>query len=127
VNKGRGFTLIEVAVALAIIAWVWGSAIAVVSQYADERRHLQDKFLATQVSWNQLMDQYLKARQWLPPERRGLNEDSGRENQGGRDWYWHLETRAAAGENLFRYRISTGPQSNRTDTASLILYQVVTE
>jgi type II secretion system protein I len=125
VKRTGGFTLIEVAVALAIIAWVLGSAIFVVSQYADERLRIRDKFLASQVSWNQLMDQYLKARQWLPIERRGLNEVKGVEQQGGRDWYWNLEVKAAMGKDFYRYRINVGSARDDDSTATLFLYQVV--
>jgi len=124
-KRSSGFTLIEVAVALAIIAWVLGSAIFVVSQYADERLRMRDKFLASQVSWNQLMDQYLKARQWLPVERRGLNEETGEEKQGGRIWYWNMDVKAAMGKDFYRYQINTGPSRDDVSTASQFLYLVV--
>ncbi|MGB0669150.1 MAG: type II secretion system protein, partial [Porticoccaceae bacterium] len=42
-----GFTLIEVAVALAILSWVLGSTLYVVQQYADERLKLRQGFFAT--------------------------------------------------------------------------------
>jgi len=56
--RHRGFTLIEVAVALTILSWVLGSSLFLVSQYADERLRMRERFLATQVAWNQLMEQY---------------------------------------------------------------------
>ena len=43
----RGFTLIEVAVALAILGWVMGSALYLVQQYADERIRLREQFYSS--------------------------------------------------------------------------------
>jgi len=54
----RGFTLIEVAVALAILGWVMGSALYLVQQYADERIRLREQFYSSQVSWNRLLERY---------------------------------------------------------------------
>ena len=39
-HRSQGFTLIEVAVALAILSLVLGGALSVVSQYSDERLRL---------------------------------------------------------------------------------------
>ena len=56
--KAKGFTLIEVAVALVILSWVLGSAIFMVQQYADERLRLRERFFSSSVAWNRLMERY---------------------------------------------------------------------
>ena len=63
-RRASGFTLIEVAVALAIVGWVMGSALYLVKQYADERVRLREQFYATQVSWNQLLERYQQSEKW---------------------------------------------------------------
>ena len=60
-TKPRGFTLIEVSVALVILSWVLGSAIFMVQQYADERLRLRERFFSSSVAWNRLMERYQEA------------------------------------------------------------------
>ncbi|MBT5104180.1 MAG: prepilin-type N-terminal cleavage/methylation domain-containing protein, partial [Porticoccaceae bacterium] len=55
-TKKKGFTLIEVMVALFILSLVLGSAVQMVHQYSDERLRIRERFFANQVAWNHLLE-----------------------------------------------------------------------
>lgn len=81
----RGFTLVEVLVALAFLALSIGIFVSGGSQYADHARHIQDKTLALWVARNRLVE-YRLAEHW--PET-GVSD--GHADMGGREWAWRSE------------------------------------
>ena len=60
----RGFTLMEVAVALLILSMVLASSLQLVGQYADERVLIRERFLANRVGWNRLLEKYQELEGW---------------------------------------------------------------
>jgi type II secretion system protein I len=120
--QGSGFTLIEVAVALAISAWVLGSALSLVKQYADERIRLREQFLGSQVAWNQLMETYQSFQGWQPQNRSDIAMNEGLQQQGGIDWHWQLDARPALGQNLLRYQADSSIGEQAGIKASLSMY-----
>ena len=78
----RGFTLIEVVVALFILSLVLSSAIFSVHQYADERVLIRDRFLANQVAWNHLMERYQHSKKWSPKRLATGFKTKGVDEQG---------------------------------------------
>lgn len=124
----NGFTLIEVAVALAILGWVLGAAIFLVSQYADERLRMRERFLSNQVAWNQLMEEYRFAQGWQSSNGLGTDKE-GISTQGNQQWRWEMDIEAALGQDLYRYQISVAPalESEEDLAPTLSLYLVNTE
>jgi len=119
-----GFTLIEVAVALAILSWVLGSTLYVVQQYADERLKLRQGFFATQVSWNHLLERYQDSQGWVPTTDRSTRQTRGVEDQIDQSWRWQMEIKSAMGEDLYRYEVKAGPEKSDRFSGVLALYLV---
>lgn len=117
-----GFTLIEVVVAVAILGWVLTSAISMVSQYADERGRMRDRFHGGQVAWNQLMEEYRQVRGWQSSMLSSEREESGSAEQAGMEWDWEVNTQAAMGSGLFQYRATSTASGAARPAAVFTLY-----
>jgi type II secretion system protein I len=126
-RRSQGFTLIEVAVALAILSLVLGGALSVVSQYSDERLRLRERTFSTQVSWNRLMERYQFAQNWIPATERSSLQSKGFDEQYGQEWRWQVIIEEAMGQDLFRYEVQAGPAQGKKMTGALAMYLVVDE
>tara|TARA_R110000824_G_scaffold315042_1_gene502078 strand:- start:93086 stop:93502 length:417 start_codon:yes stop_codon:yes gene_type:complete len=118
----HGFTLIEVVVALTILAWVLGSVLFLVSQYADERLMMRERFYENQVAWNQLLDNYQKSRGWVFENGSAQIELEGSETQGGQNWIWQLNIEPAMGKDLFRYQTRVSSEFDPDSQSVLTIY-----
>jgi general secretion pathway protein I len=77
-----GFTLLEVLVALAVLALTMGAVIKGVGGYAGNQAYLRDRTLTTWVARNVLVDQQVKDAWPSVGELKGTTE------MGGREWRW---------------------------------------
>lgn len=118
----HGFTLIEVVVALTILAWVLGSVLFLVSQYADERLMMRDRFYENQVAWNQLLNNYQQSRGWSSINESTQIELAGSETQGGQNWDWQLQIVPAMGKDLFRYQTRVSSETDKDSQSVLTMY-----
>jgi general secretion pathway protein I len=98
----RAFTLIEVMVALAVVAVALPALLLTISQQLDGLRYLEDRSHAQWVAANRLAELRLisQARGRL---QTGLI--SGSEELVGREWYWWSEGEETAVPGFFRYEI----------------------
>lgn len=85
-NKARGFTLLEVLVALTVIALALGSIIKVVGSGAANASYLRDKTFAHWIAANRLAQMQTKINPW--PSKGG---DEGTAEMAGREWFWTSE------------------------------------
>ncbi len=85
-NQARGFTLLEVLVALTVIALALGSIIKVTGAGAANASYLRDKTLAHWVAANRLAQMQIKDNPW--PTKGG---DEGTVEMAGREWFWTTE------------------------------------
>jgi general secretion pathway protein I len=111
-----GFTLVEVMVALAIVALSVPALLFALDQQIDGTAYLRDKSLARVVASNRLTELRLlaEARGTLP---RG--SESGEEVLAGRDWYWWVETGSTEVPGFWRVELRVGTDAGERE-ASLV-------
>ncbi len=102
-RRARGFTLIEVLVALAIVAIGMAAVMGALTSSADTVSYLRDKTLAQWVALNQIANLRLSGQQ--PP----TGNSSGDTDFAGRSWHWRQEVVATEVPGVERIDISVRP------------------
>jgi general secretion pathway protein I len=105
----QGFTLIEVMVALAVVAVALPALLMTLSQQLDGLRYLEDRSHAQWVAANRLAELRLIA------QARGTLQVgliSGSEELAGRTWYWWSEGKETTVPGFFRYQILVSGQED---------------
>jgi general secretion pathway protein I len=118
----RGFTLIEVLVALAILAVALAAVLRSASMAADGTLELKERLLATWIAQNRLAE-YSARSHW--PD---VGTRAGNAEQGGVAFAWR-ETVTATPNPLFR-RVEVqvyGPRTPERTTATLVGFAVRSE
>lgn len=96
--SAAGFTLLEILVALAILAILMIGLIKIVSDNTRNLWHIENKTLATLIAQNHATELRLAE---TKPE-----QTDGWETQAGRRWYWQARRPITPSAGLWRYRIS---------------------
>ena len=100
-----GFTLVEVMVAVVVIAVSVSALLTQMTNAVDNTAYLRDKTIAQWVAMNQLELAYLEnAHTNKMPDR----ELSGKETMVGRDWYWRLKPVKTAAQGFLQLEVSVG-------------------
>ena len=112
----RAFTLVEVMVALAVVAVAVPALLLTLSQQLDGTRYLQDRTQAQWIAANRLAELRLVA------AAKGTLQTgliAGSEDMAGRVWYWWSEGEATQVPDFFRYEVTV---SDSEDGLSAPLY-----
>jgi len=109
---GSGFTLVEVMVALAIVAIALPALLLALSRQSDDTAYLRDKTIAQMVAANKLAELRL-----VIASTRNLQagRSNGVETMVQRDWHWWVETVATPVANFFRIEIRVALDPEQRD------------
>ena len=92
----HGFTLLEIMVALAVLALAMGAVIKAAADYTDNQSYLRDRTMTAWVARNVLVQHQLE-NQW--PR---VGERKGTLQMGGREWQWLANISQTEEEQLRR-------------------------
>jgi general secretion pathway protein I len=110
VGRSRGFTLIEVLVALAIVAIGMAALMSALTNSAGTTVFMRDKTLAEWVALNQVEAVRLSL------QRPQKGESDGDAEMGGRKWKWHQEVMETEVKGMMRVDVSVKPAEVAGDT-----------
>lgn len=94
--RARGFTLVEVLVAVAVLAIAMAAIIQTMARQANNAGYLRQKTIALVVAHNRLTELELQAE---PPE---VGKTDGDVEMSGVKWKWKAEVKPAPGEEKLR-------------------------
>ena len=114
----RGFTLIEVLIAVLVLAIALGASISALGNYVRFQSQMGERYAAHGIAWNALMRCYIASvQQGGEDEGEERCELSGEEEQGGVFWSWSMESEEIEGNMLF-YEIEVYPGSHTDEIAA---------
>lgn len=108
----RGFTLVEVMVALMVIAIALPALLKALYQQVDGTAYLRDKSIAQWVANNKLTENRIQLARndvLFRGERNGIDE------MAGRDWYWWTTSEPTEVEDFYRLEIVVSDAEERRD------------
>jgi general secretion pathway protein I len=105
----RGFTLLEVLIALAVLALSMGAVIKATSDYTGNQSYLRDRTMAIWVARNILV-QYQVSGEWL-----SVGERKGTEEMGNQEWRWLARISQTEESELRRMDVEVYPLDSDDD------------
>ncbi|MEH6570816.1 MAG: type II secretion system minor pseudopilin GspI [Halioglobus sp.] len=117
--RSGGFTLVEVMVALAVVAIALPALMVALNQQIDGTAYLRDKSLAHIVAANKLTEIRILAE---ATRRLPVGKDSGVQEMAGRDWHWWQASEEMPDAPLFhRIEIKVAQNEDEVDEPLIVL------
>lgn len=110
-----GFTLLEVLVALAVLAIALAAIIKAAGDNAEALRYLRDKTLAHWVADNVLTDLQVR-REWLAP-----GQTQGSDEMGQREWFWTVTVSNTIDDQLRRVEVAVFLTEERNEPVTALI------
>ena len=105
----QGFTLLEVLIALAVLALAMGAVIKATSDYTSNQSYLRDRTLAMWVARNVLVEYQVKG-EWL-----SVGERKGTREMGNQEWRWLARISQTEEAELRRLDVEVYPVDSDDD------------
>jgi len=116
-NLARGFTLLEILVALAIVSIALGALISEASRNVSNATHLRDHTLSQWVAMN------LVAEQQIGDKWPAITSTRGQTKMADQQWYWRMRVSKTADARIRRLDVVVGNTEQLDQPqASLIAY-----
>lgn len=116
----KGFSLIEVIVALAIVAISLGAVIHAVGVAANHETIIGEKTFARWVAMNQI------AKAQLEHAWPAIGKTSGDEEMAGATWFWEQKTLSTQDQDVRRVELSVWNQTHQQEEPAAFLVGFVT-
>ena len=115
-SANTGFTLLEVLIALVVLALSLGAVIRATGDYTVNQAYLRDRTFAEWVARNQLATVELEG-QWpnIGQQKGDAELPLGGSQGGGREWRWVMQVTQTPEEDLRRLDIDVYPASAEDD------------
>jgi len=120
-SRNAGFTLVEVVVALFILAIAMAAVISTVGNVADQTRILEEKTLAHWVAMNKMAEYRIEG-SWL---RVGTTD--GTETMAEREWVWETTVLDTSEDDMRRVDIRVSSTDAEKDSYATLLTGFITK
>ena len=112
-REQSGFTLVEVMVAMAVVAIALPALLVTLSQHVDATGYLRDKSMAQMVAANKFEELRILSR---AGQSLLQGKESGVSSMAGREWYWWLESQPTEANNFYRVAIDVAADEEQGAT-----------
>jgi general secretion pathway protein I len=122
-SPAAGFTLIEVLVALAVVAVALPALLFSLNQQVDGTAYLRDKSLAGMVAANKLEEVRIVSR---AQQNLLKGQDSGVVEMADQEWFWWSDSQPTEVDQFYRIEILVAREETQRDTplAKLVAYLI---